>query len=579
MRLCPYSVAYFCCFFLGILPISAQFVSNPLAIPDTGKPPVIFLNGYETDCGSASFQKSFGIADQLLQSIGRTSLFFNNCTVSGSPSIEKLGAVFSTYLQSLTYTNGRAVSSVDVVGYSMGGLIVRSDLSGKQEALGSFTPPANPVIGKAIFIATPNFGTPVAGLAFGFDTRTDELSSGSTFLMDLNTWNQNHDDLRGVDAIALAGTGGTGIVTTSGGDDGLVPVGSASLRFYAPGRTRVLPLCHVTSPGLITLTGLCAFTSKGISRVVAVTDDNARIIASFLSGTTEWQTVGVAAEQNPLLQSGAGLRVRARTADDVRINPSSVRAAPSTGSAKNLNMSNNEIAYTDLIGAGNVDVTVNATAPFTQSVNLQAGGAQAFVVKQGPRIDAVVPAAAALLPRVIAPRMIVAIYGVGMAQSTVALNGTALSTFYVSDTQINAALPSDASIGLGKLTVRNASGSHTVNVLLEAAFPTVFTLDQSGSGAAGRCRCEYRPYRHPRPSTARGRVSGVVRHRPGWHEDAERLRLRGDTTDCHRGRPRLQGHLRRCGTRLHWSRSDQLHRTRRSRIAVGYRCCHQREPR
>ena len=103
---------------------------------------------------------------------------------------------------------------MDVVGYSMGGLIVRSYLSGKQEAQGQFTPPPNILIGKVIFIATPHFGSPVAALAFGGSTQADELSSGSHFLMDLNTWNQNRDDLRGIDAIAIAGTGGTGLATT-----------------------------------------------------------------------------------------------------------------------------------------------------------------------------------------------------------------------------------------------------------------------------------------------------------------------------------------------------------------------------
>jgi hypothetical protein len=135
----------------------------------------------------------------------------------------------------------------------MGGLIVRSYLSGKQETQGLFAPPASLAIGKAIFIATPNFGTPVAALAFGASVQADELSSGSHFLIDLNTWNQNQDDLRGIDAIAMAGTGGTGLAVTPGFDDGLIALGSASLRFFRPGRTRVLPLCHVASPGLLTL--------------------------------------------------------------------------------------------------------------------------------------------------------------------------------------------------------------------------------------------------------------------------------------------------------------------------------------
>ena len=471
-------------FAFSALSLSSQLVSNPGAIPRTGRPPVVFVNGFETNCAGSSFQGAFGIADQVLQANGRVSLFFNNCNVSGSPSIEKLGAAFGDYLASLRYDDGAQVTRVDVIGYSMGGLVVRSYLSGKQEAAMTFTPPAAVPIGKAIFLATPNFGTPVAGLAFGATVETDELSSGSHFLMDLNTWNQGHDDLRGIDAIAVAGAGGTGIATTPGFDDGLVALSSASLAFYAEGRTRILPLCHLASPGLLTVTALCPPGAKGIARINGATDDQARIIVSFLNGTNEWQTIGAAAEQNSFLANGGGLWVRARTAADERINPDSVRAA-SGSNAKNLNMSNNEIAYTDLIAAGNVALTVNAGASsLSETVGLPAGGARAYVLKTGPRMDAVIPAAGAVFPRVVAPRMIVAIYGAGMANAAVTLGALAVSTTYVSDTQINALLPDETPTGYMRMTVRNAGGSQSFGVFVEPAFPAVFTLNQSGTGAA-----------------------------------------------------------------------------------------------
>ncbi len=471
--------------FCFALPLSAQLVTNTKAIPRTGKPPVVFLNGHETDCGSVTFQKSFGISDQVLQANSRASLFFNNCNIAGSPSIEKLGDAFSAYLAGLTYDDGQAVASVDVVGYSMGGLIVRSYLSGKQEALATFAPPATFRIGKVLFIATPNFGTPVAGLGFGTDVQSDELSSGSHFLMDLNTWNQGRDDLRGVEAIATAGTGGTGIAVTPNFDDGLIALTSASLQFYKPGRTRILPLCHVASPGLLTLTGFCPPNAKGISKVTAASDDNARIMVSFLNGTPEWQTIGQAPEQNSFLQNGSGLMVRVRTPGDARLDPSSVKSTPAIGQAKDLNSSNNEIAYTDLTGAGKNVLTVNAgSQSFTQTVTLPTGGARAVILKTGPRVEAVVPAAGAVFPLVIAPRMIVSIYGTGMAQGTVTVNKVPVTTSYVSDTQINAVIPAEIPTGLNRLTVQNGGGSQTVNVFVEPVFPAVFSLDQSGSGAA-----------------------------------------------------------------------------------------------
>ena len=467
------------------LPLSAQLITNTKAIPKTGKPPVVFLNGHETDCGSVTFQKSFGIADEVLQANSHASLFFNNCNISGSPSIEKLGDAFSAYLNGLTYDDGQAVGSVDVVGYSMGGLIVRSYLSGKQEAQATFAPPATVRIGKAIFIATPNFGTPVGSLAFGTDVQSDELSSGSHFLMDLNTWNQSRDDLRGIDAIAMVGRGGTGIAVSPGFDDGLIALSSASLQFYRTGRTRILPLCHVASPGLLTLTGFCPPNAKGISKVTAASDENARILVSFLNGTVEWQSIGQAPEQNSFLQNGSGLLVRVRTAADARLDPSNVKTAPATGQAKDLNSSNSEIVYTDLTVAGKNVLTVSAgSQSFAQTVTLPAGGARAVVLKTGPRVEAVVPAAGAVFPVVIAPRMIVSIYGTGLAQGTVTVNQAAVPTSYVSDTQINGVIPAETPLGLNRLTVQNGVGSQTVNVLVEAAFPAVFTLDQSGVGPA-----------------------------------------------------------------------------------------------
>ena len=72
----------------------------------------------------------------------------------------------------------------------------------------------------------------MGALALGTSMQADELWSGSHFLMDLNTWNQNRDDLRGVDAIALAGTGGTGLAVSPGFDDGLIAITSASLALF-----------------------------------------------------------------------------------------------------------------------------------------------------------------------------------------------------------------------------------------------------------------------------------------------------------------------------------------------------------
>ena len=53
---------------------------------------------------------------------------------------------------------------MDVVAHSMGGLVLRCYLSGKQNAAGVFQPPAATHVRKAVFLATPHFGTGIASL-------------------------------------------------------------------------------------------------------------------------------------------------------------------------------------------------------------------------------------------------------------------------------------------------------------------------------------------------------------------------------------------------------------------------------
>ena len=477
----------------------AQLIPPKTPVPRTGKPPVVFLNGHQNDCTSSSFASTFGIADQVLAANGEVSLFFDNCTVPDKPPIETLGAAFGDFLANLKFTDGRPVDTVDVVAHSMGGLIVRSYLSGKQTASGSFRPPAVIRIRKAVFLATPHFGSGVATLGFGLDAQVDELASGSRFLYDLATWNQGTDDLRGVDSVTAIGNGGTGLATRPGFDDGVVALTSASLGFYMQGRTRVVPFCHVSGGGLVSLAGFCASNARGIAKIQAATDDSARIIVSFLNGTTEWQTVGTAPEQDPLLSVNGGLNVTARTASDAPLKIDSVSADASRQNKK-LNIVSNSIAYTDMFLAGPMTLTAMAgSVTVSESQNLPAGFVQAVLLKPGPESARVLPAASSVFPLSVAPREIVSIYGTSLAagaaqassvplptqlsDAQVLLSGTAVPLFYASPNQINAVIPETAS-GLVKLTVMNAAGSHTVNVLVETAVPSIFTQDASGKGAA-----------------------------------------------------------------------------------------------
>jgi len=245
------------CLLAGLLltKAQAQLIPDGTPIPRTTLPPVVFINGYQELCPS-NFSDTFGIADQVLQANGEASLFFSTCSLPSTATIEDLGAAFGTFLAGLKFTNGQPVETVDVVAHSMGGLVLRTYLSGKQDTAGMFQPPAVTHVRKAVFLATPHFGTPVASLVPISSNQLSEMASGSQFLFNLGTWNDATDDLRGVDAIAAAGNGGTGLLTTSGFDDGVVTLTSASLQFYMPGRTRVIPYCHIDSGGIISIFNL-----------------------------------------------------------------------------------------------------------------------------------------------------------------------------------------------------------------------------------------------------------------------------------------------------------------------------------
>jgi uncharacterized protein (TIGR03437 family) len=471
---------------VGLTPAWAQLIPTGTGVPHATLPPVVFIDGYQVAC-PATFSGTFGIADQVLQSNGEVSLFFSTCSLPPTASIEDLAAAFGTFLSGLSYTDGQPVQQVDVVTHSMGGLVLRCYLSGKQDAAGVFHPPAATLVRKAVFLAAPNFGTPVASL-LGVTDQVNEMASGSAFLFGLDTWNQGTDDLRGVDAVAAAGNAGSGGTGNPAGfDDGVVPLTSASLEFYLPGRTRVIPYCHVDGGGIITLFNLCPANAQGIADIESATHNSAQIIVSFLNGTSDWQSVGTAAENDPFLSVDGGLIVAARSSSDSSLSASAATAAVTTDvGTQKLGISSDGIAFIDQFPAGPLLLNVTAgSSTLFGSVTLPAGGTEPYTVKPGPLIARVLPAAAADFPLVLAPRMFVAIYGTGLADQTaeVLVGTSSIPLYYVSANQINTVLPDSAS-GLTELTVQNPAGKHTVNIYVAAAAPAIFTQDASGSGPA-----------------------------------------------------------------------------------------------
>ncbi len=476
----------------------AQLLTPSTPIPRKDKPPVVFLNGYQPVCATSSFSGTFGAADQVLQTNGEVLLFFDNCNYPGRPSIEALGEEFGKFVAALKYEDGQPVTMVDAVAHSMGGLILRSYLSGKQASSGEFQPPAKVGIRKAVFLGTPHFGTPI-GLFISPDIQVTELTSGSQFLFDLGTWNQGTDDLRGIDALAVLGNEGTGLLTTDGFDDGVVPLTSGSIGWVLPGRTRVVPYCHTTAGGLITTIRLCKPDALPIAQIQNGTDPNGRLLVSFLNGTDDWKTVGTAAEDDPFLSKDLGLLVAAHSATDDPLNLTSA-TAKSASDTKTLNARSNARAYTDLFPAATTTIdAVTDSGTVSRTFNFSPGSYFAGAVKSGPYVLRVYPSASRVTPLSVAPGMFVSIYGDALASQTaqatsadypnmladvqVLVGGTPLLLHYASPAQINAVLPDDAT-GLVKLTVKNTAGADTVNVLFEPAVPAVFTQDGTGSGAA-----------------------------------------------------------------------------------------------
>ncbi len=491
--------------------LAAQFIPAGQPVPKGPNPPTVFLSGYQQTCTSSDFASYFGSADKLLQANSIVSLYFDNCSVGGvgtdRASLEAEGQAFGRFLAALKYTDGTPVTQVDVISHSAGGLIVRSYLAGKQDGTPAvFNPPANPLIRKAIFIATPNFGTPIASLlGSGADRQLDEMTPGSQFLYDLNTWNQGIDDLRGIDAIAIAGNGGSETPGIPNFDDGVVRLTSASLGFYRPGVTRVVPDCHTSNP-LLVFAGYCSSSTPSIAKID--TDPNnavSAIIASFLTGTSAWKSVGQAAESLSNLASTAGLILQLRDMNDVPLPVSSANTtAPSGGLNLSVNSASN-LVYSDALGAAKVPVQVVPTTGSAQTATLDLTTAATTdltaTVKPGPVISphGVIPAAGpAPFPYDVAAGAYVSIYGTNLAGSTqpasipyptqigdvqVLVNGVPQQLVFVSAGQINFVYSSDAP-GLTKLTVKTMNGQNTVNVRVAPATPSIFLLDTNGTAAA-----------------------------------------------------------------------------------------------
>jgi uncharacterized protein (TIGR03437 family) len=435
--------------------------------------------------------------------------FFENCMECPKCAIEQLGADLATFLNALS------APQVDVVVHSMGGLIVRAYLSGKLQlrtgnfspfasrsatltTADAFNPPATPKIRKAVFLATPHFGSPLAdelttnallSQLYGGDVQIMEMERASQFEWDLARWNQFGDDLRGVDAVAAAGNAGP-----SQQGDGAVLLTSASLDFALPGRTRVVPYCHISGTDLSGLAGLLTGCSvNGIAYIDSTSHPSYQIVSSFLMGGTAWQSVGTAPAQDAILSKFGGMMAGEVTASGQYVQTLNAVTFGSTSLADGVTAG--EFFYNDFVapGAGSFSLAATGSSPvscgpYTEPV----GFYSTFRCKAGPAISAVGPLLSGAA-KVVASGGNITIAGVGFgatqcANCGVTASGTALQVSSWSDTSIAAALPATFT-GFVPVVVTTASGSDTINTMAGAggAAPSIVIkgVTNSASGAVG----------------------------------------------------------------------------------------------
>jgi len=464
------------------------------------RPPVVLMNGWQFTCPPAkSSREAFGFLEEYLHQDGippSNVIFFDNCLGPNDP-IEDLGEKLGQVLSMLRYVDGTPVPEVDIVAHSMGGLIARAYLSGKQTGSGIFSPPSVTRIRKLVFIGTPHFGS---GLAPGIGIQASAMRLGSTFLFDVAQWNQKADDLRSLDVLAIIGTGGS-----SGGiqglGDGVVALTSASLSFafgVSNERTRIVPYCH-TEP--IPVFVVCSNPTP-IAKIETPVHETSRIVRWFLAGTNEWRSIGSTPAQHPYLSQYGGVYLTFNDANrNVFTDVDRVVYATSSGTHELAKLGG--IFYSEWVPRGSCytfQMLLRGQwwqAQGTTSV----GGFGILAPKFGPIISRVIPSAGVPVPDTLnlAGGSLISLFGANLASSAIqanslplpteasgvrlTANGQALGLLYVGPAQINAYLPPNVS-GLVQLRISNAEGQDSTTLWIEPSVPAIFTLNGTGTGPA-----------------------------------------------------------------------------------------------
>jgi uncharacterized protein (TIGR03437 family) len=459
-------------------------------VPSTStQPPVILLNGWqlpslESSCPTSTASDTFGnLADYLAQYDSVPEVYFlDNCTACPNCPIEELGSDLAEAINSIQYDNGTPVPQVDLIAHSMGGLIVRSYLSGKQTTPGLFNPPINPEVRKTVFIATPHFGSfqaddVLVDLIFALGVQTDDMKPGSQFLFDLATWNQFRDDLRGTEAVAIIGNAGA-YNNSPQASDGLVSLTSASLRFAEPdAQTRIVDYCHVPLPAGSLEASYLGCSGPGIADIDSTGHPTYLIIQSFLAGDTTWETIGTPPSLDQYLSANSGLFLAAKSANDQYFNDLTSVTASVTAMNTNLSFTQGPdnpvtgVFFDEWVPAGAYDFTISGSnETLTGSMTTDAGGGRATFFKEGPLIFGVQSSVTSSLPGLSVASgsniMISGTFGAGPYQ--VFAGNTPLSVSSSGAEQIIASLPASFS-GLVPITVSTSTGQSSIEIMTAPA--------------------------------------------------------------------------------------------------------------
>jgi uncharacterized protein (TIGR03437 family) len=483
---------------------SVTAVVKPLTTVPAGssRNPVVLLNGWEQGftgaCPvSSSLSDTFGNLAAYLLADGVPVLYlFDNCAIDPNQTVETLGNDLAAFLQSIKYDNGAQVPQIDLVGFSLGGLIARAYLAGLQPN-GTLLPPNPTLVGKLVLIATPNFGSFLAAnnstIVDTLGIQSAELIPGSSFLWNLSTWNQFSDDLRGVDAIAVIGNAGQFVASLSSttalnnASDGIVSLASASAGFATKQAsvTRIVPYCHVDPSVFINISvGAFNCNAAGIANVTSVSHYTSEIVRSFLAGTSDWMSIGSTPATDPYLSKDGGTFFALVSESN---SYASDLTQVSWGSSQMVNGGDAGTIYYDDFATGTGVFEAASTSLGTlncQSYTQPAGYFFSYRCKVNAAIVSVGPLVSTF-PRVVGAGGIITISGAdfggqcnGCKVTATPAGSTTGQNLVISSwktTAIAVALPANLT-GLLILTVYASTGTDNVAIMAALANPSVIAV-------------------------------------------------------------------------------------------------------